>query len=645
VIGTLNSINTTYATGFTYTTAQQLSGFQYGNNLYASFAYSPDRLQLTCLDYSTTNRSGNCAHDGTSKFGLSYSYGASGANNGQVSNVTDSIDNGRNASYTYDALYRLVSANTTGSTAYPQWGLSWTYDRYGNRTAQTVTAGSGMPSNSVTVDATTNRIIGAPYSYDASGNMTNDGSNTLTWDGENRATSSVNGSNSGNYFYDGNGLRIKKVAVINGVTTTTIYVFSGTQVIAEYDNGAAVASPSREHIYSGRQKIATIQGATTTYQHSDLLSARILTDINGNLVGQRGHFPYGETWYETGTLTKVKFTTYERDDDSGNDYAMDRTYANRLGRFSSVDPLTGNMSDPQSLNRYTYALNDPINLVDPLGDSDGSSCLGDICGLSEGGGPGGGASAGAGGNSCMLDGVETPCSVVGDLINSGAGVACPDLDCSARVGSNGYIYSVIQDWEDGGWAYVNPVTGSLFSGGDELGLPPLDNPDPRLITGTVFPKGAFKAIQLVLNPDCARFLQGVGQAALLTAAGMKPGAPFMPNETGQYIQSLYDNYSGFAVALTAFSATAVNLPGVDPRDGNYHTAAEISGNNQITFYKTFNNFVPKAQAQALLHEATHLLSGGTDQQLAAAAGVPNGGNMSISEASSKFEQELEKHCK
>jgi hypothetical protein len=40
---------------------------------------------------------------------------------------------------------------------YPLWGLSWTYDRYGNRTAQTVTAASG-PSNLVTVDATNNRI-------------------------------------------------------------------------------------------------------------------------------------------------------------------------------------------------------------------------------------------------------------------------------------------------------------------------------------------------------------------------------------------------------------------------------------------------------------------------------------------------------
>ncbi len=83
-----------------------------------------------------------------------------------------------------------------------------TYDRYGNRTAQTVTAGTG-PSNSVSVDATTNRIVG--LGYDANGNMTNDGSNTLVYDGENRALSATNGSTSGTYAYDGDGLRVTKV--------------------------------------------------------------------------------------------------------------------------------------------------------------------------------------------------------------------------------------------------------------------------------------------------------------------------------------------------------------------------------------------------------------------------------------------------
>jgi RHS repeat-associated protein len=61
------------------------------------------------------------------------------------------------------------------------------------------------------------------------------------------------------------------------------------------------------------------------------------------------------------------FTTYERDAESGNDYAMARYDVNRLGRFASPDPLAGSAGDPQSLNRYAYVRDDPVSLVDPLG--------------------------------------------------------------------------------------------------------------------------------------------------------------------------------------------------------------------------------------------------------------------------------------
>ena len=68
------------------------------------------------------------------------------------------------------------------------------------------------------------------YSYDASGNLTNDGQNSLVYDAENRVVSSSGSLGSGTYTYDGNGLRVQKVSG----TSTTIYIFSGTKVIAEY---------------------------------------------------------------------------------------------------------------------------------------------------------------------------------------------------------------------------------------------------------------------------------------------------------------------------------------------------------------------------------------------------------------------------
>ena len=290
-----------------------------------------------------------------------YSYGISGSNNGQIVGISDNVDNGRSVAYSYDALYRLTNASTTGSTNYPAWGLSMTYDRYGNRSDETQTADS-PPSNHVTIDAAHNRISTSGYAYDSSGNMTNDGLNTIAYDAENRAVSSSGSLGSGSYTYDGKGLRIKKISG----STTTIYIFSGPKVIAEYDNGAAVTAPSREYIYSGGALLAKIDSTGTKYYHQDRLSNRLVTDSNGNTVAQLGHYPFGESWYNA-TNDKLSFTSYERDSESGNDYSMARFDVSRIGRFLTPDPIAGNTADPQTLNRYSYTHNDPINLTDPSG--------------------------------------------------------------------------------------------------------------------------------------------------------------------------------------------------------------------------------------------------------------------------------------
>jgi RHS repeat-associated protein len=93
----------------------------------------------------------------------------------------------------------------------------------------------------------------------------------------------------------------------------------------------------------------------------------MMTDSSGNVIGEQGHYPFGESWYENNTTTKWMFTTYERDSESSNDYATFRYNIGRLGRFASPDPLAGSVANPQSLNRYAYVLNDPVNFVDPLG--------------------------------------------------------------------------------------------------------------------------------------------------------------------------------------------------------------------------------------------------------------------------------------
>ncbi len=122
-----------------------------------------------------------------------------------------------------------------------------------------------------------------------------------------------------------------------------------------------------DEFHSGGMLLATLAGGNTTYHHSDHLSVRVSTNSSGAKVGEQGHFPYGENWYQANTTTKFIFTSYERDSESGNDYAMARYYRVSFGRFCLPDPLMGNPGDPQSWNRYAYARDNPINIVDPSG--------------------------------------------------------------------------------------------------------------------------------------------------------------------------------------------------------------------------------------------------------------------------------------
>jgi RHS repeat-associated protein len=317
--------------------------------------------------------------------------------------------------YTYDALGRLTSAVSQGSTNYPKWGLSFSYDRYGNRLSQTVTAGTA-PSNSVSVDATTNHINTAGYGYDANGNMTNDGANTLTYDAENRVVSSADGSGTATYSYDGSNLRVQK----SYSGTTTVYIFSGNKVLDEYANGTL----SEEYIYRDMALFAEYAGSTLLYHGHDQVSDRINMDGNGNVVGSQGHYPFGEDWYMNSTTTKWHFTTYERDAESSNDYARFRFHVNRLGRFSSTDPVCPRKPNPQLQNRYSSVANDPIDhrdvngrdlfeecdptfdfcCCDPFFGCDCCDMFDPMCGGGGGGGGGGcgdfGCGGGGGGGGC-----------------------------------------------------------------------------------------------------------------------------------------------------------------------------------------------------------------------------------------------------
>jgi RHS repeat-associated protein len=675
-----------FATGFRYSPASQVTGLQYGNGIYGSFGFTADRLQLNCLDYSTTNRGGTCTHDGTTKFGLNYSYYSSPNNNGLITGITDSVDSGRSASYTYDPLYRLLTATTAGSANYPAWGLSQTYDRYGNRSAQTAIPGAGCvaiacPQPSFGVNTSTNRVIGSPYAYDLSGNMTDDGINTLVYDAENHVTSATNGGSAGAYLYDGNGLRVKRcVPNCTSPTTTTVYFFSGSKVLAEYDNGAAVASPSREYVYAGAALLARIDSSATKYYHQDHLSNRLVTDSSGNTLAQMGTFPFGESWYNASN-DKLLFTTYERDSESGNDYAQARYNVSGLGRFSSPDPIAGSTSDPQSLNRYSYVRNMPVMLTDPFG-----TCPG---GLAQNRNPdsiqsqdskSGGPSADGPGSEENADpqlapqigSFQFPCQ--GFTVQGGGGgvsidggeVFSPGDGASGLIGSGDSNGSVSVGGGAGGWVpdgtggYYNPGTGcytnrsqivcnwqgyeeTFGDGSSELDMLSLGG--SRASWKEVFgaldrasARLAALAGGLMWMPDavvdCADDLTAMGIDGSMVAKGA--------------LDAVFNNGVGSAVLASTLYASAPNptlarlaptvtgtIGDIFARNAGTVAVSQLGGNN-IYFNPAMMD--PGNVMGTLFHEVVHNVSGLTDSDIQRALNLPE------SPATKNITDKLMKDC-
>jgi RHS repeat-associated protein len=178
----------------------------------------------------------------------------------------------------------------------------------------------------------------------------------------------VNNESLGSYGYDGNGKRVKK----SESGTTTWYVISSVLGSAMEVTSSGV---QRAYVMSGNAVVAQLNPNGQFYWlHLDHLgSGRKMTDSSGNMVYRAEFDPYGKLLYEWSSPTNLntkKFTGYERDAATNLDYAQARMYASEWGRFLSPDPIglkSANRSIPQSLNRYSYVWNNPVNGVDPSG--------------------------------------------------------------------------------------------------------------------------------------------------------------------------------------------------------------------------------------------------------------------------------------
>lgn len=340
--------NVTYASAATYAPHGEIATVKLG--VTATFAgitisnqYN-NRLQPAVL---------SAAVPGQTIQSLSYNFNLGSVNNGNVAQIANNRDPNRTQTYTYDQLNRVSTAQM-GSA----YGNSYVYDPWNNLLQKVPTA--GQAENLTIAVNSKNQIVGR--SYDASGNLLNDGANVLAYDAENRATL----ANGVNYTYDGDGKRIAK-------STGTLY-WTGTSSDALVESDTA-GNITAEYIFFNNKRIARRDpNGTVHYFLSDHLgSTNIVASATGVIEDESDFYPFGGERVVTDNLPnqQYKFTGKERDAESGLDYFGARLYSSILGRFRSPDqPLADQQpEDPQSWNLYAYARNNPLRFTDPTGNA------------------------------------------------------------------------------------------------------------------------------------------------------------------------------------------------------------------------------------------------------------------------------------
>jgi RHS repeat-associated protein len=386
------AVGTPYVSDLSYTPGGMLQQATLGNGVQFGATYDPD-ANLSSLVYVA---------NGAPIVEKTYTWDKNASN---LTNIAD-LAPGRTQSYQYDQLDRLFSFSDSGTTAtacdvnlpaIPSASQNYTIDAWGNMTS------SGTDAFSQPIGAN-NQI--SSLQYDSAGNLLQDGVNTYQY----RADGLMTGSDSTTYTYDALGQRVRKDG-----SYSNEYIYFGGQLLAMRNPSTGVWT---DRIYGPTGALATVatasgaqQSGAPVYRATDHLGSLSYTlDASGNIIGTSAVLPYGQTTINTAGATFV-FTDHERDSENQTDNTQYRHYASFQGRWLSPDPSNAsyNPLDPQSLNRYSYVANRPMNKVDRLGlDGDTLTFTGgddddddddDSGGLSYSGG----GSGGGGGNGFLTD--------------------------------------------------------------------------------------------------------------------------------------------------------------------------------------------------------------------------------------------------
>jgi len=280
--------------------------------------------------------------------------------------------------YLYDGLNRLKKFTFSSG----EW-QEYTFDPYGNLTRIRHFDGSSTTTRSYTTSTATNRLTAG--SYDGDGNLT-------WWSGERWEYDAFNMIKHRNfpdeiYAYTADGERLLSARYqgpedpleeswtlrdLDGKVLTVYRMVGG--------NNPGDWSWEKDYVHRDGQLLATETAEPYPWNRQffsldHLGTPRLTTGANGQPLESHHYFGFGEELRASQDPERMRFTGHERDrhdrDGAGTgddlDYMHARYYSPIFGRFLSVDPVGGTLPTPQSWNRYSYVLNNPLSFIDPLG--------------------------------------------------------------------------------------------------------------------------------------------------------------------------------------------------------------------------------------------------------------------------------------
>ena len=325
---------------------------------------------------------------------IEYEYDA----NGNVTEIKNLLDTGKNVSYEYDSLNRLTK-ETNGAIG-SEW--RYTYDNGGNITKkEEYNPATGALRSSWDYgygdtcwkdQLTSWGSYGtSSFAYDSSGNPTKYKGSTLTWEGKRPVKYAESDTKYTDLSYDGNGLltgimQVQNFEIWGGAVATNVYsremTRDGDRILSEKVtniDGTLLTNEVKniKYCYDADGICGMfVDGSQYFFRRNIFGDVTEIYDKNGVKKAEYAYDAWGTCYLMldtdgVGSLNPFRYRGYYMVSCIGLYYLTTRFYDYTTGRFLNADVPSICFDDgltlPEGCNLYSYCHNNPISYVDPTG--------------------------------------------------------------------------------------------------------------------------------------------------------------------------------------------------------------------------------------------------------------------------------------